>query len=180
MATNTIGKAAHEMERAQARAAKAEADAVNAQYAKDAERIQQDYAQRLLALEEEVAKIRARYKEAARQAQKSSQKDLAKARAELAALGKYADLRDTVVKVAALLKEASTNAEALRAEETAAVEAAKHLASMKNARKPAIHPVQTSISGPTAWRVRPRSQQKVANRLVVVTRMLQRWWNSLA
>lgn len=110
---------------------KAEVDAVNAQYAEDAERIQQDYAQRLLALEEEAGKIRIHYEEAARQAQESSHEELAKARAELAALSKYADLRDAEAEVAARLKEAIANAEALHLEATAAVEAAKQAADVE-------------------------------------------------
>jgi hypothetical protein len=110
---------------------KAEIDAVNAQYAEDSQRIQQDYAQRLTALEEEAGKIRAHYEEAARQAQESSQADLAKAQAELAALSKYADLRDAEAEVAARLKEAIANAEALHVEATAAVEAAKQVADVE-------------------------------------------------
>ena len=109
----------------------AEIDAVNAQYAEDAQHIQQDYAQRLAALEEEAGKIRAHYEEAARQAQESSQEELAKAQAELAALSKYADLRDAEAEVAARLKEAIANAEALHIEATAAVEAAKQVADVE-------------------------------------------------
>lgn len=110
---------------------KAEIDAVNAQYAEDSQRIQQDYAQRLAALEEEAGKIRGHYEDAARQAQESSQEELAKARAELAALSKYADLRDAEAEVAARLKEAIANAEALHVEATAAVEAAKQVADVE-------------------------------------------------
>ena len=110
---------------------KAEIDAVNAQYAEDSQRIQQDYAQRLTALEEEAGKIRAHYEEAARQAQESSQAELAKAQAELAALSKYADLRDAEAEVAARLREAIANAEALHVEATAAVEAAKQVADVE-------------------------------------------------
>lgn len=107
---------------------KAEVDAVNARYAEDAQRIQQDYALRLAALEEEAGKIRAHYEEAARQAQESLQEELAKAQAELVALSKYAHLRDAEAAVAARLREAVANAEALHAEATAAVEAANQIA----------------------------------------------------
>lgn len=107
---------------------RAEIDAVNVQYAEDSQRIQQDYAQRLTALEEEAGKIRAHYEEAARQAQESSQAELAKAQAELATLSKYVDLRDAEAEVAARLREAIANAEALHVEATAAAEAAKQVA----------------------------------------------------
>ena len=110
---------------------KAEVDAVNARYNEDSERIQQDYAQRLATLEEEAGKIRAHYEEAARQAQESSQEELTKTQAELAALSKYADLRDAEAEVAARLKEAIANAEALHVEATAAVEAAKQVADVE-------------------------------------------------
>lgn len=110
---------------------KAEIDAVNVQYAEDSQRIQQDYAQRLTALEEEAGKIRAHYEEAARQAQESSQAELAKAQAELATLSKYVDLRDAEAEVAARLREAIANAEALHVEATAAVEAAKQVADVE-------------------------------------------------
>ena len=109
----------------------AEIDAVNAQYSEDAQHIQQDYAQRLAALEEEAGKIRAHYEEAARQAQESSQEELAKAQAEVAALSKYANLRDAESEVAARLKEAIANAEALHVDATAAVEAAKQVADVE-------------------------------------------------
>jgi hypothetical protein len=107
---------------------KAEVDAVNARYAEDTQRIQQDYAQRVTALEEEAAKIRVHYEEAARQAQETSQEALAKAQAELAGLNKYAGLRDAEADVAARLKQAIADAEALHAEATAAVESAKQAA----------------------------------------------------
>lgn len=110
---------------------KAEIDAVNVQYAEDSQRIQQDYAQKLTALEEEAGKIRAHYEEAARQAQESSQAELAKAQAELATLSKYVDLRDAEAEVAARLREAIANAEALHVEATAAVEAAKQVADVE-------------------------------------------------
>lgn len=110
---------------------RAEIDAVNVQYAEDSQRIQQDYAQRLTALEEEAGKIRAHYEEAARQAQESSQAELAKAQAELATLSKYVDLRDAEAEVAARLREAIANAEALHVEATAAVEAAKQVADVE-------------------------------------------------
>lgn len=110
---------------------KAEINAVNTRYSEDSQRIQQDYAQRLAALEEEGGKIRVHYEEAARQAQEASQQELAKAQAELAALSKYADLRDAEAEVAARLKEAIANAEALHVEATAAVEAAKQAADVE-------------------------------------------------
>jgi hypothetical protein len=110
---------------------KAEVDAVNARYAEDAQRIQQDYAQRLAALEEEAGKIRVHYEEAARQAQEASQEALAKAQVELASLSKYADLRDAEAEVAARLKQAIADAEALYAEATASVEAASQIANLE-------------------------------------------------
>ena len=110
---------------------KAEVDAVNARYAEDAQRIQQDYAQRLAALEEEAGKIRAHYEEAARQAQESLQEELAKAQAELVALSKYAHLRDAEAEVATRLKQAIADAEAMHAEATASVEAASQIANVE-------------------------------------------------
>ena len=110
---------------------KAEVDAVNARYAEDAQRIQQDYAQRLAALEEEAGKIRAHYEEAARQAQESLQEELAKAQAELIALSKYAHLRDAEAEVATRLKQAIADAEAMHAEATASVEAASQIANVE-------------------------------------------------
>ena len=110
---------------------KAEVDAVNARYAEDAQRIQQDYALRLAALEEEAGKIRAHYEEAARQAQESLQEELAKAQAELVALSKYAHLRDAEAEVATRLKQAIADAEAMHAEATASVEAASQIANVE-------------------------------------------------
>ena len=110
---------------------KAEVDAVNARYAEDAQRIQQDYALRLAALEEEAGKIRAHYEEAARQAQESLQEELAKAQAELIALSKYAHLRDAEAEVATRLKQAIADAEAMHAEATASVEAASQIANVE-------------------------------------------------
>ena len=107
---------------------KADIDAVNARYAEDAQRIQQDYAQRVTALEQEASKIRLHYEEAARQTQEASQEALTKAQAELASLSKYAELRDAEAEVSARLKLALADAEALHAEATAAVEVAKQAA----------------------------------------------------
>jgi len=110
---------------------KADIDAVNARYAEDAKRVQEDYAQRVAALEEEGTKIRAHYEEAARQAQETSQEALAKAQAELASLSKYAGLRDAEAEVAARLKQAIADAEILHAEAKAAVESAKQAADVE-------------------------------------------------
>jgi hypothetical protein len=110
---------------------KADIDTVNARYAEDAQRFQQDYAQRVAALDEEATKIRVHYEEAARQAQETSQDALAKAQAELASLSKYAGLRDAEAEVAARLKQAIADAEILHAEATAAVESAKQAADVE-------------------------------------------------
>jgi uncharacterized membrane-anchored protein YhcB (DUF1043 family) len=98
----------------------AELEAVRARYTEDSRRVQQDYAQRVTALEEEAAKIRAHYEEAARQAQEASQQALEKAQADAASLAKYAELRDAEAEVAARLKQAIAQAEALHDEAMAA------------------------------------------------------------
>jgi DNA repair exonuclease SbcCD ATPase subunit len=107
---------------------KEEVDAVNARYAHDSQHIQQEYAQRVFALEEEASKIRLHYEDSARHGQEALQEALAKAQSELDSLSKYKDLRDAEAEVATRLKHAIADAETLRAEATAALEAAKQLA----------------------------------------------------
>lgn len=107
---------------------RAEMDAVNARYAEDAQRIQEDYAQRVAALDEEASKIRAHYEQEARAAQEATEEALRQAQSELAALGKYAHLRDAEAEVAERLRQTVAEAEALLAEAAATVESAKQAA----------------------------------------------------
>lgn len=107
---------------------KAEVDAVNDRYAEDAQRIQEDYAQRVAALDEEAKKIRVHYEQEARAAQEATEEALRQAQGELAALGKYAHLRDAEAEVAERLRQTVAEAEALQAEAAAAVESAKQMA----------------------------------------------------
>ena len=105
-----------------------ELDAFNVRYSEDANRIQQDYAQRVDALEEEAAKVRLHYEAAAQQTQAASQEALAKAQAELTSLAKYKDLHNSEAEVADRLKHAIADAEAMLAEAMAAVESSKKIA----------------------------------------------------
>lgn len=125
-----MDKAKKKLVAAQAKC-EADIDAVNARYSEDTQRVQHDYAQRVAALDEEAAKIRIHYEQAARLAQESSQEALAKAQAELAGLSKYAGLRDAEAEVAVRLKQAIANAETLHAEATLAVESAKQAADVE-------------------------------------------------
>lgn len=102
---------------------------VNARYEEDARKVQEDYAQRIAALEVEAEKIRNHYEQEFRRAQEASEAALTQAQSDIAALSKYAHLRDAEAEVSERLKQALIEAEALQKEALTTVEAAKQSAS---------------------------------------------------
>jgi hypothetical protein len=101
---------------------------INARYAEDTRKVQEDYAQRIAALETEGEKIRAHYEQEFRRAQQETEAALKQAQTDLVSLSKYAHLRDAESEVAERLKEALAEAETLHAEASSAVEAAREAA----------------------------------------------------
>jgi hypothetical protein len=101
---------------------------ISARYAEDTRKVQEDYAQRIAALEAEGEKIRAHYEQEFRRAQEETEAALQQAQADLVSLSKYAHLRDAEAEVAERLKEALAEAETLHAEASSAVEAAREAA----------------------------------------------------
>lgn len=104
---------------------------VNAKYEEDAKKVQQDYAQRIAALEGEAEKIQAHYEQEFRRAQEESEAALRQAQADIAALSKYAPLRDAETEVSERLKKALTEADALHSEAVNTLEAAKQSAAVE-------------------------------------------------
>jgi uncharacterized protein YxeA len=94
-------------------------------YTKQAEVMQDDYAQRVTALEKEGERIKAFYEEEVRRTLESSQTELNRAVADAESLRRYASLHDAEVEVSQQLQVALSEAEALRQEAVQYLEYAK-------------------------------------------------------
>jgi phage-related minor tail protein len=99
--------------------------ALQDQYAHEAERVQADYEQRVLSLEQEATRIRNHYESESRQAQQAANDAMLKALADVAELSKFASLRDAEAEVKQKLKAAIAEAEALQREAHQYIEQAK-------------------------------------------------------
>ena len=104
---------------------KAALQALNEQYAQEAQRVQADYEQRIAAIEQEAERIRLHYETETRQIQDAAQAEMAKAQASLSSLSKYADLRDAEAEVKARMETAISEATALQQEANQYLEQAK-------------------------------------------------------